>query len=90
MIVGTLIGTVWGARKVEALQGRKLALVAEERAGRPTGRVVVAIDTLDAEAGRTVVVAFGSGARAAVDRTAGRRCLADAAVVQVVEGDSCS
>ncbi len=83
MIVGTLIGTVWGARQVEALRGRKLALIREEQDGRPTGRVVVAIDTLDAEAGRTVVVAFGSGARAAVDPAAGRRCLADAAVGQV-------
>lgn len=90
MIRGRIIGTVWGARQVPALGGRKLALVAEHVAGERTGRVVVAIDTLDAELGREVVVSFGSGARNAVDPGAGRACLADAAVTQVVEGDSCS
>ena len=82
------MGTLWGTRKVPQLEGRKLALVAELDGDTPTGRVVVAIDLLDAEAGREVVVAFGSGARRAVDAAGGRSVLADAAVVQIVEGGS--
>jgi len=85
-----MIGTVWGARHVPGLAGRKLALVSELDGGKPTGRVVVAIDLLDAEVGREVVVSFGSGARAAIDPEAGLAVLADAAVTQVIEGSSCS
>ncbi len=86
MMHGRVMGTVWGARKVPALEGRKLALVAELSAGQPSGRVIVAIDGLDAEVGREVVVSFGSGARRSVDASAGRAALADAAVTQIVEG----
>lgn len=89
MIRGRVIGTVWGARQVEGLSGRKLAVVCELSQGAPTGRVVVAIDHLGAELGREVVVSFGSGARAAVDRRAGRSVLADAAITQIVEGSTC-
>jgi microcompartment protein CcmK/EutM len=90
MMRGRVVGTIWGTRKVAGLEGRKLALVSELCDGRATGRVVVAIDLLDADAGSNVVVAFGSAARAAVDASGGRATLADAAVVQIVEGDSCS
>ena len=90
MIRGTMVGTVWAARKAPALDGRKLALVAELSSGQPTGRVVVAIDLLDAEVGREVVVSFGSGARIAVAGHRGYETLADAAITQVIEGSSCS
>lgn len=88
MIRARIIGTLWGARRVPSLEGRRLVLAAELQRGEPTGRVVVAIDALAAEVGREVVVAFGSGARIAVDAAAGRRVMADAAVTQVVEGSS--
>jgi ethanolamine utilization protein EutN len=89
VIRGRLIGEVWATRKAPGLAGRKLVLVAEERlvpgGCESTGRVVVAMDTLDAGPGDRVIVAFGSGARNALD-PGSRDVLADAAVVQVIDG----
>lgn len=88
MIRGTIVGNVWATRQARGLTGRKLVLVAARDAeGRATGRLVVAIDTLDAGAGEDVTVTFGSGARNVVsggndDRT----LLCDAAVAAIVEG----
>ena len=92
MIRGTIIGQVWGARRAAGLDGRKLVLVAaRDAANAPTGRVVVAIDTLGADAGQDVTVAFGSGARNVVapvgdGRPDNRGLLCDAAVAALVEG----
>ena len=88
MIRGTIIGTVWGARHVPGLDGRKLVLVAACDAARaPTGRIVVAIDTLDARGGDDVTVAFGSGARNVLRAGPDNRDLVcDAAVAALVEG----
>jgi len=92
MIRGTLIGQVWATRQAPGIQGRKLVLVAaRDGAGAPTGRVVVAIDTLDAAAGQDVTVAFGSAARNVVapGATGGegnRGVLCDAAIAALVEG----
>jgi microcompartment protein CcmK/EutM len=88
MIRGRIIGQVWGTRHVAGLDGRKLVLVAARDADdAPTGRVVVAIDTLDARGGDDVTVAFGSGARnvlrAGPDN---RELLCDAAIAALVEG----
>ena len=64
MIRGTVVGQVWATRKARGLDGRKLLLVAARDAdGQPSGRLVVAIDMLDARGGEDVTVAFGSGAR---------------------------
>jgi ethanolamine utilization protein EutN len=91
VIRGRVVGEVWATKKTPRLAGRKLLLVAEMRSdgegSRPTGRVVVATDDLDAGVGDTVVVAFGSGARNA-SVPGSRDVLADAAVVQVVDGAS--
>jgi len=88
MMRGTIIGQVWGARHVAGLDGRKLVLVAaRDDAGAPTGRVVVAIDTLDASGGEDVTVAFGSGARNVLRAGPDNRdLLCDAAVAALVEG----
>ncbi|HTA21018.1 MAG TPA: EutN/CcmL family microcompartment protein [Polyangia bacterium] len=90
MIRGTIIGNVWATRQAPGLAGRKLVLVAARDAdGRASGRVVVAVDTLDAGAGDDVTVAFGSGARNVVAAAAGpdnRDLLCDAAVAAIVEG----
>ena len=90
MIRGTIIGTVWATRQAAGLAGRKLVLVAARDAdGRASGRVVVAVDTLDAGAGDDVTVAFGSGARNVVAVAPGpnnRDLLCDAAVAAIVEG----
>ncbi len=91
MIRGRVMGEVWATKKAPRLAGRKLILVAETcitaGAERPTGRVVVATDLLDAARGDTVVVAFGSGARNA-ECPGSRDVLVDAAVVQIVDGSS--
>ncbi len=91
MIRGRVMGEVWATKKAPRLAGRKLLLVAEtcvtSDGERPTGRVVVATDLLDAGQGDTVVVAFGSGARNA-ESPGSRDVLVDAAVVQVIDGSS--
>ncbi len=88
MIRGTIIGQVWGTRRVPGLDGRKLVLVAARDAAQaPTGRVVVAIDTLDARSGEDVTVAFGSGARNVLRAGPDNRDLVcDAAIAALVEG----
>jgi len=91
LIQGVVIGEVWATRKSPRLRNRKLLLVAETSdAGKgmdPTGRVLVAADNLDAGQGDRVVVAFGSGARNAIEPRS-RDVLVDAAVVQIIEGRS--
>jgi microcompartment protein CcmK/EutM len=88
MMRGTVIGHVWAARQAPGLEGRKLVLVAARDADhQTTGRVVVAIDTLEASAGDDVTVAFGSGARNVLaPGPDNRELLCDAAVVTIVEG----
>jgi microcompartment protein CcmK/EutM len=88
VIRGTIIGTVWATRQAPGLAGRKLVLVAARDAdGQASGRVVVAIDALDASAGDDVTVAFGSGARNALHAGPDNRdLLCDAAVTAIVEG----
>jgi microcompartment protein CcmK/EutM len=88
MIRGTIIGNVWATRQAAGLTGRKLVLVAARDAdGAASGRVVVAIDTMDARAGDDVTVAFGSGARNVLAPGPDNRALlCDAAVAAIVEG----
>jgi microcompartment protein CcmK/EutM len=88
VIRGTILGSVWATRRVPGLAGRKLVLVAErDAAARASGRVVVAMDTLDARAGDDVTVAFGSGARNVLKPGPDNRdVLCDAAVAAIVEG----
>ena len=88
MIRGTVVGEVWATRKARGLDGRKLVLVAARDAeGRASGRLVVAVDTLDARAGEDVTVAFGSGARNVLRPDGPNRdLLCDAAVAAIVEG----
>ena len=88
MIRGTVVGQVWATRKARGLEGQKLLLVAARDAeGRAGGRLVVAVDTLDARAGEDVTVAFGSGARNVLRPGSDNRdLLCDAAVAAIVEG----
>lgn len=94
---GVVIGDVWATRKAAGLAGRSLKLVAllaepaddgknQEKAPDPTGRVVVAVDTLDARTGQEVLVAFGSGGRNVILPGPGNRgLLCDAAIALLVE-----
>lgn len=84
MMRGRVVGEVWATRKSAGLEGRKLLLV-----GGQSDRLVVAVDTLDARAGDTVLVSWGSGARGVLRPGPDNRdLLCDAAVSQVVDGSS--
>ena len=84
-MLGVVMGQLWGARHCERLGGHKLLLV------RPTGAYrlgqdhVVAIDTVGAEVGQTVVVCFGSPPRTQAGDT---RVPADAAIAAIVDGEA--
>ena len=83
MILATIIGTVVATRKDEALVSHKL-LVARPLSprGKTEGGYIVAVDTVDAGVGDTVLIVSGSSARMAsglTDRPV------DAAIVGVVD-----
>jgi microcompartment protein CcmK/EutM len=88
MIRGTVIGQIWATRKARGLDNQTLLLVAARDAdGQPTGRLVVAIDVLDARQDDDVTVAFGSGARNVLKPGPDNRdILCDAAIAAIVEG----
>jgi len=89
MMRGKVIGQLWGARHVPGLDGQTLLLVAAlDATGRPTGRLVVATDVLDARGGEDVTVAFGSGARNVLKPGPDNRdVLCDAAVSLIIDGE---
>ena len=64
MVLGKVIGTVWATRKDEQLRGLTLQLVREiEADGSDKSRVVVAVDSVGAGVGETVLFVQGSSAR---------------------------
>lgn len=64
MIMGKIVGTVWATRKDEQLVGMKLQLVQElDLNGSLKPRFVVAVDSVGAGVGETVLLAQGSSAR---------------------------
>ncbi len=83
MILAKVVGTVVATRKDERLLGSKLLLVQSVTpAGEPRGGPLVAVDTVDAGTGETVLVVTGSSARLAEglsDRPV------DAAIVGIVD-----
>ena len=66
MILGRIAGTVVATRKDEKLEGMKLLLVqtTDPESGAVTG-YVIAVDTVGAGAGETVICVSGSSARMA-------------------------
>ena len=64
MILGKVVGTVWATKKDEQLVGMKLQLVQELGLdGELKTRIVVAVDSVGAGIGETVLFAQGSSAR---------------------------
>ena len=64
MTLGKVVGTVWATRKDDQLKGLTLQLVQEmDLDGRPKNRFVVAVDSVGAGVGETVLFAQGSSAR---------------------------
>ena len=83
MILAKIVGTVVATRKDERLHGSKL-LVAQpiDPKGKPQGNHLVAIDTVDAGFGETVLIVSGSSAR----KASGLKDIpVDAAVVGIVD-----
>ncbi len=64
MILGKVIGTIWATRKDEGLVGMKLQLVRHIGLdGQNKENFLVAVDSVGAGVGETVLVATGSSAR---------------------------
>lgn len=83
MLLARIVGTVVATRKDERLVSSKL-LVARpiDPAGKPEGTYLVAVDTVDAGVGETVLIVSGSSARMASGM---KDCPVDAAVVGIVD-----
>ena len=84
MIVAKVVGTVVATRKDERLVSNKL-LVARpiDPSGTPEGAYLVAVDTVDAGVGETVLIVSGSSARMASGM---KDCPVDAAIVGFAVG----
>ena len=83
MILAKIVGTVVATHKDERLVSKKLLLVQPiEPDGAPRGSHLVAVDTVDAGAGETVLVVSGSSARMAGDL---KDTPVDAAIVGIVD-----
>jgi microcompartment protein CcmK/EutM len=64
MVLGKVVGTVWATRKDEQLTGLTLQIVRELALdGSSRDRFVVAVDSVGAGIGETVLMAQGSSAR---------------------------
>ncbi|MCL4845095.1 MAG: EutN/CcmL family microcompartment protein [Acidobacteria bacterium] len=83
MLLTRVVGTVVATRKDEKLEGHKLLLVRPvDPGGEIDGGYLVAVDTVEAGVGETVLVVSGSSARMATglkDRPV------DAAIVGIVD-----
>ncbi len=83
MLLARIVGTVVATRKDERLVSSKL-LVARpiDPAGKPEGNYLVAVDTVDAGVGETVLIVSGSSARMASGL---KDSPVDAAVIGIVD-----
>jgi microcompartment protein CcmK/EutM len=83
VILAKVVGTVVATRKDERLVSTKL-LVARpiDPSGKPEGSYLVAVDTVDAGFGETVLIVSGSSARMAAGL---KDCPVDAAIIGVVD-----
>jgi ethanolamine utilization protein EutN len=83
MLLAKIVGTVVATRKDPRLVSSKLLIVrAVDPRGKPEGHYLVAIDTVDAGVGETVLVVSGSSARMASGL---KDCPVDAAIVGIVD-----
>ena len=83
MILGRVVGTVVATRKDPRLVSNKLLVVRPiDPRGKADGNYLVAIDTVDAGVGETVLVVSGSSARMASGL---KDCPVDAAIVGIID-----
>jgi microcompartment protein CcmK/EutM len=87
MRLGKVVGTVVATQKDEKLVGWELLMVQELATdGKPTSSYVVAIDTVGAGIGETVLTVAGSSARLA-DHA--ERVPVDASIIAIVDTVEC-
>jgi ethanolamine utilization protein EutN len=83
MILARIVGTVVATRKDERLVSNKLLIARPiDPHGKAEGNYLVAVDTVDAGFGETVLIVSGSSARMASGRKDGP---GDAAIVGIVD-----
>jgi ethanolamine utilization protein EutN len=83
MLLAKIVGTVVATRKDERLVSTKLLIARPiDPTGKPEGNYLVAVDTVDAGYGETVLIVSGSSARMAAGL---KDCPVDAAIVGVVD-----
>jgi microcompartment protein CcmK/EutM len=83
MLLAKIVGTVVATRKDPRLVSNKLMVVrAIDPRGNADGNYLVAIDTVDAGVGETVLVVSGSSARMASGL---KDCPVDAAIVGIID-----
>ena len=83
MILAKIVGTVVATRKDPRLVSNKLLVVRPvDPKGKAEGSYLVAVDTVDAGVGETVLIVSGSSARMASGM---KDCPVDAVVVGIVD-----
>jgi ethanolamine utilization protein EutN len=83
MLLAKIVGTVVATRKDPRLVSNKLLVVRPmDPRGKPDGSYIVAVDTVDAGVGETVLIVSGSSARMASGM---KDCPVDAAIVGIID-----
>jgi microcompartment protein CcmK/EutM len=83
MLLAKVVGTVVATRKDPRLVSHKLMVARPvDPHGKPEGHYLVAVDTVDAGVGETVLIVSGSSARMAAGL---KDCPVDAAIVGIVD-----
>ena len=82
MLRGIIRGNIVSTRKQEALVGSKFMEVEIIENGNLTGKYIIAIDSVGAGIGETVLITTGSAARLALHNTS---CPVDAVIVGIVD-----
>ncbi|PYQ96872.1 MAG: ethanolamine utilization protein EutN [Acidobacteria bacterium] len=83
MILARIVGTVVATRKDPRLVSNKLLLARQiDPRGNADGVPLVAVDTVDAGVGETVLIVSGSSARMASGM---KDCPVDAAIVGIID-----
>ena len=83
MLLAKVVGTVVATRKDPRLVSNKLMVVrGVDPRGKVEGNYLVAVDTVDAGVGETVLVVSGSSARMASGL---KDCPVDAAIVGIID-----
>jgi len=83
VLLAKIVGTVVATRKDPRLVSNKLMVVRPvDPRGTPEGHYLVAVDTVDAGVGETVLIVTGSSARMASGM---KDCPVDAAIVGIVD-----